>query len=238
VPAADHPNGTTPPAEEAAKVARMRLELGLAVRCAGTRVGELADVVIDPVARRVTHVVVETEDRLPRLVRIDVVANGSEERKDVELTCSRDELLALDPIRELAYLRVDEFPTPDETTDVGVEDMVTMPSYELAEYGGYANEFDGNVSLVYDRIPKGEAEVRRSSDVISCDGERLGHVAGFIVSDGQITDVVLERGHLWGTRDVTIPIASVETIATDVVSVTLTKDEVGKLPSKRAHKFL
>jgi sporulation protein YlmC with PRC-barrel domain len=215
----------------------MRLELGLAVRCAGKHVGELADVVIDPSARRVTHVVVETQDRMPRLVAVELVANGSEERKDVELTCSEEELLALEPIRELAYLRFDEFPAADDKTDVGIEDMVSMPSYELAEYGGYASEFDGNISLVYDRIPKGEAEVRRSSEVVTADGERLGHVAGFVVSDGAITDVVLEHGHLWGTRDVTIPIASVEKIATDVVSVALTKDEVGKLPSKRAHKL-
>ena len=37
----------------------MRLELGGSVRCEDDLLGELADVVIDPTTKRVTHLVVE-----------------------------------------------------------------------------------------------------------------------------------------------------------------------------------
>ena len=39
----------------------MRLELGTGVYCNDQSVGELVDVVIDPISRRVTHLVVEPD---------------------------------------------------------------------------------------------------------------------------------------------------------------------------------
>jgi hypothetical protein len=48
---------------------------------------------------------------------------------------------------------------------------------------------------------------------------------------------VLERGHLWGRREVTIPIDAVETVETDKVTLRLSKDEVGALPSVHVHRW-
>ena len=39
----------------------MRLEIGNRVRCADGMYGELADIVIDPLEKRVTHLVVQSE---------------------------------------------------------------------------------------------------------------------------------------------------------------------------------
>ena len=94
--------------------------------------------------------------------------------------------------------------------------------------------FDPNVSLFYDRVPKGEVEIRRTSAVISADGHSLGEVDGFVVSaDEHITHVVLERGHVWGRKEVTIPIGAVARVESDVVHLALSKDEVGALPTVR-----
>jgi uncharacterized protein YrrD len=91
--------------------------------------------------------------------------------------------------------------------------------------------------MAYDRVPKGEVEIRRASAVASVDGHDLGQVDGFVVdAEGQITHVVLERGHLWGRREVTIPIGAVATVATDAVTLSLSKEEVGSLPSVRVHR--
>ena len=38
-------------------------------------------------------------------------------------------------------------------------------------------------ALIYDRIPKGEAELRRGSPVITADGQRVGGVAGLVADD-------------------------------------------------------
>jgi len=208
------------------------LQLGAPVRCAGETVGTLVDVVLDPATRRLTHLVVETNQGPVRAVPFELLTPGSVPR-EVALSCTPEELHALEPIREFAYLRFDEFPAPDADTDVGVEDMQVLPTYDAAEFGGYTGELDSAVGVTYDRIPSGEAELRRSSAVVSSDGHEVGHLDGFLVHDGDVTHVVLERGHLWGTRAVTIPVEAVETIQTDKVTVRLSKDEIGALPSVR-----
>jgi sporulation protein YlmC with PRC-barrel domain len=81
-------------------------------------------------------------------------------------------------------------------------------------------------------------EVRRSSRVLASDGDYIGDVDGFLVADDDhITHFVLERGHLWGRREVTVPISAVESVASDVVKLRLSKDEVGDLPSHKVHRW-
>jgi hypothetical protein len=48
----------------------------------------------------------------------------------------------------------------------------------------------------------------------------------------------LERGHLWGRREVTIPIGAVAKVETDTVTLRMSREEVGELPSVRVHRWL
>jgi sporulation protein YlmC with PRC-barrel domain len=206
----------------------MRLELGASVRCEDDVLGELADVVIDPTTKRVTHLVVQPHHdlELARLVPIDLAQEG--DGQEISLGCTMEEVRQLAPVHEFAYLRLGEFPVDDADWDVGVQDLLAMPYYEpgvdLGSYGADAG-------IIYDRVPKGEVEVRRASAVTSADGHHLGHVDGFVVEGEQITHLVLERGHLWGRREITIPIGAVEKVETDAVTLGLTKHEVGGLAS-------
>jgi hypothetical protein len=89
----------------------------------------------------------------------------------------------------------------------------------------------------YDRIPAGTAEIRRESQVISRDDQVVGHVDGLVVApDFAISHLVLDRGHLWGHREVTIPIDAVSAAKTDAVYLTLTRDQVTHLPNVRFHR--
>jgi hypothetical protein len=137
-------------------------------------------------------------------------------------------------VREAAYLRVGDSPTEDPDWDVGVEDFLAMPYYSGVYVDPYPGDLSSHVTVYYDRVPKGEVEVRRASAVISADGHALGEVDGFVVdADEHITHFVLERGHLWGRKEVTIPIGAVARVESDEVHVALTKDEVGALPAVR-----
>ncbi|MGC9974027.1 MAG: PRC-barrel domain-containing protein [Gaiellaceae bacterium] len=212
----------------------MRLELGQPVRCSDDLFGELADIVIDPTRRRVTHLVVQPhhQHRLARLVPVELAGpGGGGAQPEILLRCTVEEVRRLAPVQEFAYLRLGEFPVDDPDWDVGVQDVLAMPYYDgNVALGGYAGERDPRVGLNYDRVPKGEVEIRRASAVSSADGHHLGHVDGFLVDDNdQITHLVLEHGHLWGRREVTIPIGEVRKVETDTVSLSLSKDEVGAL---------
>ena len=212
----------------------MRLELGASVRCEGDVLGELADVVIDPTTKRVTHLVVQPHaDIAPaRLVPIDLAQEG--DGKEISLGCTVEEVRRLAPVHEFAYLRLGEFPVDDPDWDVGVQELLAMPYYEP---GLDPVSYGADAGIVYDRVPKGEVEIRRASAVTSADGHHLGHVDGFVVDGQEITHVVLERGHLWGRREVTIPIAAVEKVETDAVTLGLSKDEVGGLASVSVRRW-
>ena len=196
----------------------MRVKLGSRARCTDGVVGTVSDVVVDPQLRRVTHVVVETGRSVARLVPLEVVGMGTD-KDELGLNCTFEELHRYELIRQYAYLEVDEFPKADEETDVGVEDMIALPYAGNSEFGDYAGELDTAVTVTYDRIPKGEAELRRSSEVVSEDGQHLGHVDGVVVAGVDVTHIVLEHGHLWRKQDVEIPIGDVREIATDRVTV-------------------
>ena len=92
----------------------MRLELDKPVLCEDEEVGKLADLVVDPVAKRVTHLVVKPKHGPgeSHLVPIELV-EPTEQVGGIVLTCSRAELDALPPVKELAYLRLGEVPTDD-----------------------------------------------------------------------------------------------------------------------------
>jgi sporulation protein YlmC with PRC-barrel domain len=203
------------------------------VSCTDGKFGELADLVIDPTAKRVTHLVVRPRDpsnltQLVPVARAQPAGDG-----EVCLDCTVEEAREFEPVQEFAYLRLGESPVEDPKWDVGVEEVLAMPYYGTeAEIGGYVPQYDQSVSLTYDRVPKGEVEVRRASSVMSAGGEHVGHVDGFVVdADDRITHFVLERGHLWRKRDVTIPIGAVAKVETDEVTLSLSTEEVGDLPS-------
>jgi sporulation protein YlmC with PRC-barrel domain len=206
----------------------MRLELGSRVDCTDESFGKLADVVIDPTSRRVTHLVVE-HDRDPwsaRLVPVELAEPGDDGSGPIALRATVEEVRRLPSVHEVAYLRLDGFPVEDPNWDVGIEEVLALPYYPSYDVEPAPVDYAAR----YDRVPKGEVEIRRASAVESGDGHHLGNVDGFLVDDNQlITHVVLEQGHLWERREVVIPIGAVARVETDAVTLSLTKDEVGAL---------
>jgi len=213
----------------------MRLELGTEIQCGGEVFGELADVVIDPLSRQVTHIVVRGKQDTARLAPIAIVKPEGE--RGLRLTCSPDEARKLESVQDFAYLRVGELPVDDPDWDVGIERVLALPYYETGEPMGYT--VDEGIGIAYDRVPKGEVEIRRSSEVISADGSLVGHVDGLLVDEEQhVTHVVLERGHLWRRRDVTIPLGAVAKVEMDTVTLSLSKSEIEDLPAVPVRRWL
>jgi sporulation protein YlmC with PRC-barrel domain len=213
----------------------MRLGLGSVVHCTDAPFGELADVVVDPVSRRVTHLVVQPHRRHDR-ARLVPVERASAAGDGVALDCSIADIEALEPLEESAYLRVGEFPVSDPDWEIGTHDVLALPQYQDADGMGTVIDPDPHVTITYDRIPKHEVEIRRSSAVMSADGHRVGHVDGFLLGSGDTADIVLERGHLWGRRQVVIPAAAVARVENDSVTLSVTKDEVEALAARRVHR--
>ena len=213
----------------------MRLQLGCPVRTSDGDVRELGDVVIDPHQRSITHLVVQPHDSpgLARLVPIDK-ARGGDADGSIELDWTADEIDKSDAVHTARYLRIGEKIEEDPEWGVGIEDVTSMPDYGGFGPGGIdagtgPTNFDSHVTASYDRVPKGEVEIRHGSEVTSSKGEHVGHVNGFVTDDeNRITGFVLAHGHLWGKREILIEIASVARIENDEVVLSVPKDEVGR----------
>ena len=164
----------------------MRLELGKPVRCSDGVFGELADVVVDPTQNRVTHLVVRPHglDGVSRLVPVELADSSGDDKPEISLRCALDDVQQLDYVQEYAYLRLGEVPTDDPEWDVGVESVLGMPYYSSDLLGDDVGGFDSSSGMIYDRVPKGEVEIRRTSDVTAVDGRVLGQVDGFVVDVG------------------------------------------------------
>lgn len=208
----------------------MKLDLGSRVRCSDGAERVLADLVVDAPAKRVTHLVVEPKDHreAARLVPVELAQEAAD---GLVLGCTAEVLDGFDPVREFAYLPAGQRPEEDDKWGVGVEDVLVAPTY--APLDPTEGDFDPNVSVLYDRVPKGEVELRASSDVYSADEHHLGSVHGLDVGDsGAIQSLVLLRGHLWWKREIAVPADAVESFATDLVTLGIDKSGLRGLPSR------
>ena len=204
------------------------LQLGRPVQCSDGVVGKLADVVVEPKQRRLTHLVVEEPEGRARLVPAHLLAQIHTRDLTVVLACTKAEVLACESIRSFVYAGIYGFPREDEDSDVGIEETIVVPTLggELTPYSGDLEESYG---VTYDRIPTGSAELRRTSPVASADGHDVGHVDGLLLAGEQVTHVVLQTGHHFGTRPLAIPVDAVESIETDRVTLSMSKDAVDSL---------
>src|SRR5271167_3756059 len=205
--------------------------IGAEVTCSEGVCGDLVRVVIDPVARVLTHLVVEPKHRQGqgRLVPIDLVDTTAAE---IRLRCSTTEFEALEEAEQTSFL-----PDVDEQMGYGPGEVFSWPYYGLGTgIGGMGLAGDGFTGApqftISDRVPKGEVEVSRGEPVHATDGS-IGRVQGLVIdpADHHVTHVLLEQGHLWGKKQITIPIGSVKDVTPDGVRLNLTRDEVRDLPA-------
>jgi len=197
--------------------------------------GELGRVVVDPVARALTHLVVEPRHRkgAGRLVPIELVDSTG---KEIRLRCTVSQFEALAEAEETHFL-----PGAAGEWGYGQGQMLTQPYFGLGMGAGLGQGATGiglgtigmaagPHAVIYDRVPAGEVQVRRGDRVHATDGP-IGRVRGLVVDPGDhhVTHVLLDEGHLWGEKTVAIPIAAVKDVA-DGVQLDLTKDQLRDLP--------
>ncbi|MHB1988840.1 MAG: PRC-barrel domain-containing protein [Acidimicrobiales bacterium] len=210
--------------------------IGSEVACSDGACGVLSRVVVDPLARALTHLVVEPRhpSGLGRLVPIGLVDSSS---GDIRIGCTVAEFETLEPAEETRFL-----PGATGEWGYGQGQMLSWPYYGLGGMGGMGIGGIGMGGLgagamgtvppvvSYDKVPTGEVDVKRGERVHATDGA-IGRVQGLVIDPGDhhVTHVLLDEGHLWGQKRVAIPI-SVVTGVEDGVRLSLTKEQVRELP--------
>ena len=203
--------------------------IGSDVSCSDGPCGSVIRVVVDPVARSVTHLVVEPRERagLGRLVPLELVDTTGTE---IRLRCTLDEFEKLESAEDTQFV-----PGTYGYGAFGPEQVVSWPYYGL---GGMdtvtADALAGGISqtVTYDMVPLGEVEVRRDDPVHATDGN-IGRVQGLVIDprSHHVTHVLLQEGHLWGRKEVAIPISAVSSVEEEGIKLSITKRDVQDLPA-------
>jgi sporulation protein YlmC with PRC-barrel domain len=203
--------------------------IGCDVHCSDGAVGTLTRIVVDPIKRSITHLVVTPRRHREHghLIPLSTVANSG---PVVQLRCTTAELANFDDAVETEFL-----PGDSGLWGYQPDQILSWPYYGLDMEGlrmGGVGALGGNVptSATYDRVPDGEVEVRRGEPVHASDGD-IGRVQGLVVDrvDHAVTHVLVDEGHLWGEKRLAIPISAVIDV-NNGVNLDLTKRQVRELP--------
>ncbi len=198
--------------------------IGAAATCSDGPCGAVSRVVVDPVARELTHLVIEPEHRsgLGRLVPLDKVETSEGE---VRLRYTIAEFEQLPSAEETDFL-----PGGSGYDAYAAHEAYYWPYFGL-EGGADPRLALASAVETRDTLPTGEIGVRRGEAVHASDGE-IGKVEGFVIgsAEGHVTHVLLQEGHLWGRKQVAIPIDAVEKIDHGI-TVKLTKQQIEDLPA-------
>ncbi len=204
----------------------MKLALGQRVDTLDGPFGELGDIVVDPQRRVVTHVVVEPYERhrQARLVPVWMVT-GDDDTLTIQLDAPHARQLQQASFSDYVYL-ADPIELGDEW-DVGTVDSLRSPFPEIdaGVWGG-----DGYSTVRYDRIPRGEIEIRHRSRVRSRDHWSVGHVVGLVTEGDDVVGIAV-RQRLPRRRVVLVPIDRVARVRTDQVDLGITRHEFAALPT-------
>lgn len=229
---------------------RAQFTIGADVTGSDGDIGKLTRVVVDPIARAVTHLVVEPRhlEGLSRLVPVGLVDAVSPEQ--VRLGIGSAAFGRLDAAEETQFLPFGPGPgageahspgsgpqdSPDTAPEYGPGEVLSWPYYSLALEGrGFGPGSMGvagalPLAITYDKVPLGEVAIRRGEHVHATDGE-IGRVQGLVIdtSDQHVTHVLLQEGHLWGRKEVAIPVSAVARVE-DGIRLKITKQDVQNLP--------
>jgi sporulation protein YlmC with PRC-barrel domain len=200
--------------------------IGAGARCTDGVCGEVTRVVVDPVARAVTHLVIDPKHRpgLGRLVPLRLVDATAGE---IRLRCTLAEFEKLDPAEETQFM-----PGRGGYPGYNPGEVLNLPYYGSGPgmRGGSLGVRKVARTVTQDSVPLGEVEVRRGEHVHATDGD-IGLVQGLVIDppSHHVTHVLLQEGHLWGRKEVAIPISAV-TRVDDGIWLNITKQQVKDLP--------
>jgi len=190
--------------------------------------GEVSRLIMDPAALTVTHLVIEPKHRRDsgRLVPVHLVDTTTGQ---IRLRCTTAEFDKLDPAEE-----VDQVEGLDYGGGYGQAEAVQgyggMGGIGATGMGIGMGVGHNTPVVVQDVVPLGEVDVQRGESVHALDGE-IGKVKGFLVDpdDNRVTHVLLQEGHLWGRKEVSIPISAVTGVDAGI-RLNITKKQVEDLP--------
>jgi sporulation protein YlmC with PRC-barrel domain len=193
------------------------------VECTDGPCGKSTHIIADPASDKVTHIVIK-DKKLPdspdRLVPVEKIADTT--GGVIRLNCAREELADLPPFTTVHYVQK-QIPDYADAYVTGDPSLASIPTPENSWVDTATDE----------HIPTGELALARGMAVQSKESKKVGHVDGLVVDpdSGKITHLLMQKGHLWGKKDVALPVVAIDFVDADTVYLKLDKAAVKALPT-------
>jgi len=190
----------------------MDLHLNAHVECTDGRVGRLENIVLNPKAEKVIFLVVRGNDlqNTERIIPEKLVREAT--RETVHLSIDKKEFE-----RMKHFIQEDYIPS-------------NIMLY-VADKAGWAMGTPAGVFVEHEAVPTNGMVVHNGSRVLAADGH-VGQVDDFLVEQktGRITHLILREGHLWGKKDISIPVNRIDRYENEEVYLNIDKKSVQELP--------
>ena len=193
------------------------LPLNGQVHCTDGDCGRVTNVILNPVSQVVTHIAL-VDDSLPdnatRLVPADRIESSSAE--EIRLNCTRSDVAGMQPFVVSRLIQQSPAGSP-YASSYASQYVFNDTSYENVEE---------------QEIPEGALAVVSGMSVSASDGP-IGKLDELVLdaNTGRITHLQMREGHLWGKKDVVIPIAEFGYLDGDTIHLKLDKKTVKALPA-------
>ena len=193
----------------------MEIPIYAKVSCKDGAFGEVTYVILKPHTGKVTEIVVSNESFPKTEFMVPVFHIVNTDNNHIILDCTKKSL------RKMPVFDQTQFIDSDVTGYTG-------PPYFMWPYT-IPESFP--IRLEKDHIPTNELTIRRGARVEARDGY-VGRVDEFLITpeNERITHLVMREGHLWGQKDVTIPVGQIDRYEQNIVHLKLSKQEIEALP--------
>ncbi|MFH1629789.1 MAG: PRC-barrel domain-containing protein [Pseudomonadota bacterium] len=170
----------------------MDIRLKAHVECLDGRVGRLENIILNPKTEKVTYLVVRGND-LQNTERIV------------------PEKLVKEATRDTVHLSIDRNKFERMKSFIQEEYIPSNIMMYMAENVGWDAGTPAGVFVEHEAVPAGGLVVHKGAGVFATDGH-VGRVDEFLVEkkSGQITHLIMLEGHLWGKREISIPVSQVD----------------------------
>lgn len=200
------------------------IPLSTNVQCSDGPCGQSASLIINPVSRKVTHLVVEDQnlpDNPTRLVPMAQVASSTESL--ITLSCAKADVAKMPVFAQARFVAQSPPGGYYSSGDYYAGQYVFNDSSHSVEAGGH--------------VPHDELPIYPGMQVEASDG-KVGKLDELVLDadTGDITHLTMREGHLWGKKDVTIPVSDVDLLDEDTIYLKIDKKAVHALPAVKVKR--
>ena len=196
------------------------------VECADGPCGQVVAAIVDRQTRRVTHIAVEDKSLAyapyQRLVPLDQVAETT--TASIRLRCTRDEVDRMVPFLHTRYVLKgqEDYSLYEGGEGPGGPGMWGSPSL----VGEKATEIDTEA------VPAGEVAIHYGM-AVKAESHKVGQVDELVIDpdSGEVTHLLMREGHLWGKKDVAVPLSAIGAVDVDEVVLKIDKEAIRALPA-------